>query len=156
MSSPGYSQAHVSLNNRSPSISANRASSLPSRPRLNPYQTPERPILRKFPTSSSSVSSVSTMSTADSTFSIRSLRHEPSLITPPNDFEESIDQWPTARRRNLYESPIRTSSDSRYKYQAIASQSKADEDRDRVEGQADDEVECIRMSTMTKAKLKGY
>ncbi|TGO13977.1 hypothetical protein BTUL_0060g00340 [Botrytis tulipae] len=81
------------------------------------------------------------MSTADSTFSIRSLRREPSPVTPPNDFEESIDQWPTARPRNLNEYPIRTSRNSRYKYQPIASQSKADEGRDRVEGQADDEVD---------------
>ncbi|TGO37271.1 hypothetical protein BHYA_0101g00200 [Botrytis hyacinthi] len=141
MSSPGYSQAHVSSSNRSPSISTNRASSLPSRPRLNPYQTPDRPILGKSPTSSSSVSSVSTMSTADSTFSIRSFRRESSPITPPNDFEESIDQWATTRPRNLYESPIRTSRNSRCRYQAIASQSKADEGRDRVEVQGDDEVD---------------
>ncbi|THV55197.1 hypothetical protein BGAL_0012g00370 [Botrytis galanthina] len=141
MSNPGYSQTHVFSSNRSPSISANRASSLPSRPRLNPYQTPDRPILGKFPTSSSSVSSVSTMSTADSTFSIRSFRREPSPITPPNDFEESIDQWPTARPRNLYESPTRTSRNSSYRYQAIASQSKADEGRDQVEGQGDGEVD---------------
>lgn len=141
MSNPGYSQTHVFSSNRSPSISANRASSLPSRPRLNPYQTPDRPILGKFPTSSSSVSSVSTMSTADSTFSIRSFRREPSPITPPNDFEESIDQWPTARPRNLHESPTRTSRNSSYRYQAIASQSKADEGRDQVEGQGDGEVD---------------
>ncbi|KAF7941541.1 hypothetical protein EAE99_001178 [Botrytis elliptica] len=140
MSSAGYSQTDVSSSNRSPSISASRASSLPSRPRLKPYQTPDRPMLGKFPTSSSSVSSVSTMSTADSTFSIRSFGRDSSPITPPNDFEVSIDQWP-ARPRNLYESPTRTSRNSRCKYQALASQSKADEGRDRVEGQGDDEVD---------------
>ncbi|KAF7957431.1 hypothetical protein EAE96_003016 [Botrytis aclada] len=135
MSSPGYSQTHVSSSDRSLSISANRASSLPSRPRLNPYQTPDRPMLSKLPTSSSSVSSASTMSTADSTFSIRSFRRESSPVTPPIDSSESIDQWPTAPPRNVYDSPIRAPRNSRYKYQAVASQSKVDEDRDRIKGQ---------------------
>ncbi|KAF7907739.1 uncharacterized protein EAF01_005325 [Botrytis porri] len=138
MSSPGYSQTHLSSSNRSPSISANRASSLPSRPRLNPYKTPDRPTLSKFPTSSSSVSSISTMSTAHSTFSIRSFRRDSLPITPPNDFKESMDQWATARPRNLYDSPIRTSRNSRSRYQAAALQSKVAEGRDRIESKGDD------------------
>ncbi|TEY85842.1 hypothetical protein BOTCAL_0011g00360 [Botryotinia calthae] len=141
MSSPVYSQAHVSSGNRSPSILANQTSSRPSRPRLNPYQTPDRPMLSKFPTSSSSVSSVSTISTADSAFSIRSSRRGSSPITPPHAFEESIDQWPSARPRNLHDSPTRTSRNSRYRYQAISLQSKLDEGRDRGKSQGDDEVD---------------